>query len=179
MTPHDLMSLALVPIMLLVIWRRVRGQFGRQPVRRTRMTVRIAAFAAIGLLASLAGFADIRLLEGLASGIVAGGALGMVGLRLTRFERTEDGGDAYVPNPWIGAVLTLLLVGRLAWRFSLLGPWSAVPAAPPSGTHAAWQSPFTMVVLGLLVGYYVSYYAGLLVHHRRFERSLGSVPTAP
>jgi uncharacterized membrane protein (DUF106 family) len=33
------------------------------------------------------------------------------------------------------------------------------------------SSPLTMLVIGLLVGYYIVYYSGVLVHHRRFLRS--------
>ena len=33
------------------------------------------------------------------------------------------------------------------------------------------SSPLTMLVIGLLVGYYIAYYSGVLVHHRRFLRA--------
>ncbi len=37
----------------------------------------------------------------------------------------------------------------------------------PSYTY----SPLTMLVVGLLVGYYIVYFSGLLIHHRRFQQS--------
>jgi len=40
---------------------------------------------------------------------------------------------------------------------------------------AIGYSPLTMVMFGLLVGYYVAYFSGLLVHHRRFERAQAAV----
>ena len=161
----------MVPVMGLLVWRRVRSQFGRQPIRRGRMLVRIAIFALLGVLMALFGLRHPPLLEGLLGGAVVGIVLGMVGLRLTRFERRADGGDGYIPNPWIGAVLTALLVGRLAWRFVVVMPQMTAAEPGISGAPALGYSPLTMLVFGLLVGYYVAYFSGLLVHHRRFERA--------
>lgn len=170
MTPQMVMPLVMAPLMAFAVWRRVRGTFGRQPIRRKRMIARIAIFSVIAVLIGLGGFRDIRLLEGLLGGIVAGAALGLLGLQLTRFERGADGADVYIPNPWIGGALTVLLIGRIAWRFLVLMPAMghtvAASTAPQFG-----NSPLTLLVLGLMIGYYVSYYAGLLVHHRRFERA--------
>jgi uncharacterized membrane protein (DUF106 family) len=33
------------------------------------------------------------------------------------------------------------------------------------------SSPLTMLVIGLLVGYYIAYFSGLLIHHRRFQQA--------
>lgn len=78
----------------------------------------------------------------------------------------------------VGAVLTALLLGRLAWRFLVLWPQmqhaEALAASAPPGTSMQMgyqSSPLTMLVIGLLVGYYIVYYAGLLVHHRRYQQS--------
>jgi hypothetical protein len=177
--PAHLMSYAIiVPLMALMVWRRISRNFGRQPIRRKRMITRIAIFAVIGGLLMLAGLQDIRLAEGLLGGAAIGAALGFAGLRLTRFETDPVKGDCYVPNPWIGAVLTALLLGRLVWRFMVLAPQmqqaQALAANAPPGTDMAMSyqsSPLTMLVIGLLVGYYVVYFAGVLVHHRRYERS--------
>jgi hypothetical protein len=96
--------------------------------------------------------------------------LALLGLRLTRFERDASGGDAYYPNARIGGVLTLLLVGRLAWRLFVSMPQLQDQASAYHGP-AMGNSPLTFAVLGLTIGYYIAYYAGLLIHHRRFERA--------
>jgi hypothetical protein len=49
---------------------------------------------------------------------------------------------------------------------------AAAPMLAPT-TPQLGNSPLTLLVVGLMIGYYVSYYAGLLVHHRRFVRALG------
>ena len=174
MAPNLLVPALMSPLMAFMVWRRVRRQFGRQPVRRGAMLTRVAILLVLAGLLSLAGLRDPRLLGGLAGGLLGGVALGLLGLHLTRFERGADGRDLYLPNPWIGATITAVLVGRLAWRFMVLVPHAGgAGALAPSTTSQLGNSPLTLLVVGLMVGYYVSYYAGLLVHHRRFERSQG------
>ena len=172
MTPQPITLLVMVPLMALIIWRRVRGQFGWQPIQRKRMIARIAIFAVIGVLVALTGLHNLRLLEGLLGGALIGAALGLVGLRLTRFERAGDGRDGYIPNTWIGALLTALLIGRLAWRLLVVMPQMEQTQTAAHAAPAIGNSPLTLLMLGLLVGYYVAYFSGLLVHHRRFERVL-------
>lgn len=174
MAPNLLMPALLSPLLAFMVWRRVRRQFGRQPVRRGRMLARVATLGVVAALLALSGLRDARLLEGLAGGLLGGIALGLLGLRLTRFERGVDGSDTYLPSPWIGAAVTAMLVGRLAWRFLVLMPQAGSAGAMPApGAPNLASSPLTLLVVGLMVGYYVSYYAGLLVHHRRFARAAG------
>jgi hypothetical protein len=170
MPAHLTNYLIMLPLLAWIVWRRVSRQFGRQPIQRKRMIARIAIFAIVGALLSLAGFHDIRLLEGLVGGTLIGALIGMVGLRLTRFEVDPVKGDCYVPNPWVGALLTVLLLGRLLWRFMQMQQVSA--AAQAGGYPASYTySPLTMLVFGLLVGYYIVYFSGLLLHHRRFQQA--------
>lgn len=171
MTPNLAPVAIMVPVLGFAVWRRVRSQFGRQPIRRGRMVARIVMFAVVGALVALGGLYNPRLLEGLAVGVALGAVLGTLGLRLTRFERSPDGSDGYIPNPWIGGLLTALLVARLAWRFLVVMP-QMEHLPPGAGTPPAiGNSPLTLLVLGLLVGYYITYFSGLLIHHRRFERA--------
>ncbi|HEY8328475.1 MAG TPA: DUF1453 domain-containing protein [Rhodanobacter sp.] len=173
MPAHLTQYLVMLPLLAWIVWRRVSRQFGRQPIRRKRMIFRIVVFAIIGGLLALGGFHRVALAEGLVGGVLLGGALGLLGLRLTRFEVDPAKGDCYVPNPWIGALLTVLLLGRLAWRMLVAWPQmqqaSAPPDAMPPMGYAA--SPLTMLVIGLLVGYYIVYFSGLLIHHRRFQQT--------
>lgn len=169
MNPNMIYAL-MIPLMAFAIWRRVRGSFGRQPIRRQRMIGRIVFLAIVMGLIGLGGLHNTRLLEGLLGGALAGAALGAVGIKLTRFERDAAGNDLYIPNAWIGGLLTVLLVGRLAWRFLVTMPQLQDPAMAHSAP-AMGNSPLTLAIFGLTIGYYISYFAGLLVHHRRFERA--------
>lgn len=173
MAPHFSMPLVLIPVIVFAVWRRVRRQFGPQPIRRKRMIARIVIFAIIAGLISVAAMHDVRLLGGLVGGLIVGGVLGLIGLHLSRFEVHPVKGDCYVPNPYIGAIVTALLLGRLVWRFAMLSPQMQDPtgATPPIHGPDIGQSPLTMLTFGLVVGYYVCYYAGLLIHHQRILRS--------
>lgn len=167
MSPQ-LVPVIMAPLMALAVYRRVRGSFGAQPIRRKRMIARIVILSVVGCLVGLAGIYNIQMLVGLLGGAALGAALGLVGLRLTSFSRNAQGEDIYLPNPWIGGALTVLLIGRLAWRFLYVLPQmgdAAMAHAPPMG-----NSQLTFLVLGLTVGYYIAYCAGLLIHHRRFQR---------
>jgi hypothetical protein len=178
MAPHLNTLLVMIPLLALAVWRRVRTQFGLQPIRRNRMTLRIVVFAVIGSLIAVASWHDLRLLGGLGGGVAAGVALGLLGLRLTRFQVDSVKGDCYVPNPYIGTLVTVLFLGRLLYRFVMLSPQmqDATGATPPIHGPDMGQSPLTMAIFGLLVGYYICYFAGLLIHHQRLLRSRPEQP---
>lgn len=179
MPAHLSSYLIMLPILALIVWRRVSRSFGQQPIRRKRMIARIVMFSILGAVLALSGFHHLALAEGLFGGVLIGGAIGLLGLQLTRFEVDPVKGDCYVPNPWIGALLTVLLLGRLAWRLMVVWPQiqhaSALAAVQGTGTQMQPMgyaySPLTMLVIGLLVGYYIVYYSGVLVHHRRFVQA--------
>ena len=184
MPAHLTSYLIMLPIVALLVWRRVSRQFGRQRIRRTRMIVRIAIFSVLGGVLALSGLHRVVLAEGLFAGVLIGAALGLLGLRLTRFEVDPRKGDCYVPNPWIGGLLTVLLLGRLAWRLLVVWPQMQHAAAAAQAGTAAMQplshasSPLTMLVIGLLVGYYIYYYSGVLLHHQRFVQAHPGVTEA-
>jgi hypothetical protein len=179
MSPHLLTYAIMLPLLALLVWRRVRRQFGLQPIRRRRMITRVLLFAVVCALLALSGFHDAQLVAGLLGGMLLGGGLGLVGIRLTRFEIDPKRGDCYVPNPWLGALLTALLLGRLAWRLLVLWPQLQrglqLPDAPSGGfgvTPIGYaSSTLTMLVIGLLVGYYIVYFSGLLFHHWRLQQA--------
>ena len=181
---HMTNYLLVLPLLAWIVWRRVSRQFGRQPIRRKRMIFRIAVFSLLGCMLALSGLHRIALVEGLLGGVLIGAALGLLGLRLTRFEVDPVKGDCYVPNPWIGALLTVLLLGRLAWRFLVAWPQMQHAAAVaqtggyPMQPMGYASSPLTMLVVGLLIGYYIAYFSGLLIHHRHFQQSHPDSATA-
>ena len=177
MPAHLNQYLIVLPLLAFIVWRRVSRTFGAQRIRRKRMIARIVIFAIIGGVLALSGFHHLALAEGLFAGVLVGGAIGLVGLQRTRFEVDPVKGDCYVPNPWIGALLTVLLLGRLAWRLMVVWPQLQHAQVAAHGAGMQMQpmgyasSPLTMLMIGLLVGYYILYYSGVLVHHRRFVQA--------
>jgi hypothetical protein len=128
------------------------------------MWTRVGFLSVVTLLVASQGLIDPRLAAGLGAGLAGGVALGLLAFKLTRFE-IDGQNDCYFPNPWIGMGLTALFIGRLLYRLMVLYPQMSHGAG---GGFANYQrSPLTMAILGLLLGYYIAYYAGLLIHHRR------------
>ena len=163
MTPIVLVPIVVAPLIVWRLYARTRRQFGRQPIQPKRMWTRVAILSVVTLLVATQGLIDPRLAAGLGAGLVGGVALGALALKLTRFE-IDGSSDCYFPNPWIGLALSALFIGRLLYRLMVLYP----QMSHATGGYAPYQrSPLTMAILGLLLGYYIAYYAGLLIHHRR------------
>jgi len=164
MNPNIIAPIVVAPLIVWRLYARTRRSFGRQPIQPKRMWTRVGFLSVVTLLVAAQGLIDPRLAAGLGAGLVGGIALGLLAFKLTRFE-IDGQNDCYFPNPWIGMALTALFLGRLLYRFMVLYPQMSHGAA---GGYAAYRrSPLTMAILGLLLGYYIAYYAGLLLHHRR------------
>lgn len=140
---------------MLMIYRRVRRNFGVQPWRPVRSGIRLGILALVAVLLCVAGAAMPQLALGLGIGAVLGAMLGLLALKHTHVA-WRDGRRAYTPNPWIGGALTVLLLGRMAWRYTHEG-------------FAAAQAPsaLTMGMAAVLIGYSLVYTIGLMVQMRR------------
>jgi hypothetical protein len=163
MSPNLVAPIVIAPLIAWRLYARSRRHFGRQPIQPGRMWTRVGILSAITLLVATGGFVDPRLAAGLGAGLAGGVALALLALKLTRFE-IDGRADCYYPNPWIGLALTALFIGRVLYRFLVLWPELSLHSA---GSFEPWQhSPLTLVTLGLMLGYYIAYYGGLLIHHR-------------
>lgn len=154
-----------IPILLFgfIAWnmyRRVRRNIGRQPLHPRRTIKSIVILFLVGLLIVGTSFQNTNLLLGFGGGLLLGALLGFVGLRLTKFETTNEG-HFYKPNAHIGVALSILLIGRMAYRFWMIRDISIAQNSPPP-----MQSPLTFFIVGLTVGYYLVYQTGLFIHSR-------------
>lgn len=140
-------------------YRRIRRYFGRQPWQPRRTGVRLGFLVVVAVLLTwlAAHLPGVRV--GMALGAVAGAALGAFALHHTRIE-LQDGARWYTPNPWIGAALSVLLLGRLAWR------WASGAFAGGSAQTLQNASPLTMSIAAALIAYGLVYAAGLFVRMR-------------
>jgi hypothetical protein len=148
---------------LIIAWsifRRVRRNIGRQKLRPRRITISIVILSVISIVLFSLSLPHPPLLLGIGGGLLLGALLGFVGLRLTRFETTDEA-HFYTPNTQIGVALSLLFIGRMAYRFWAVRHVVAAPNSPPP-----FQSPLTFFIFGLIAGYYIVYYIGLFVHTR-------------
>jgi hypothetical protein len=161
-------------VLFLVGWRvvsRVRRNIGRQPLRPKRMILRIVIYAVVTLLLAVVSLVLVpraSVFAGLLGGVVLGAGLGLYGLHLTLFETTAEG-RFYTPNPYMGVGLSMLLVARLAYRFIAISGVAQQPQMQPQ----LMQSALTYFIFGLLAGYYMAYFAGVLA------RSNEKRPPAP
>jgi hypothetical protein len=162
LNPNSIVPVVVVSLLAFRMYGRVRRNIGRQPMQPKRMIAFIIIFAAVTCLLSVISFLYPHLFLGLGGGLALGALLALVGLRLTRFEATPEG-HFYTPNPYIGVALSILFVGRIVYRLFVISTVSDSPQPPPS----LMQSPLSFLVFGLLAGYYVAYYVGLLLRSRK------------
>jgi len=60
-----------------------------------------------------------------------------------------------------------LLLSRIAYRFLVVYPAAHAAAQADRNPFAAYQkSPLTLAILGVVIGYYLLYYAGVLNRSR-------------
>lgn len=159
-TPQTYVMLAFIPLILWRLYSRVRKLVGRQKSVAWRQTVTVCVFPVILILLAVTSAAQPYALMALASGIAIGVVLGIVGHRTTKFEQTEEG-MFYTPNAHLGIALSLLLAGRIAYRFIEVGMMGSGTGAPPPTT-----TPFTLGLIGMVAGYYVTYAIGLIAWRR-------------
>ena len=157
----------------LALYRRLRRTFGRQPLLPKRMMVRVAIFLLLAAALALSPrHVTLQDLGGLALGV----ALALWGASRTRFE-TENGRRYYIPHTYTGIAVTLLFVGRLIYRFTQTSTLAAAGgSAPAAGPQAAMQSPLTLAIFFVLIGYYVCYYSWVLWKSRHITAADLEVP---
>jgi hypothetical protein len=160
MTSSTLIFGALLALVAWRMYKRIRRNIGRQPLRPRRALTSIVIFGVFSMVIVYLSLHQSRLLLGIGGGLPLGVLLGLIGLRLTRFETTAEG-HFYIPNTPIGVALSLLLVGRLAYRFMVIRDAALAPNHPPP-----MQSPLTFFIFGLMAGYYIVYQTGLFIHSR-------------
>ena len=116
-TSHALLYAAIAILICWRLFRRVRRLIGRQPVRTRSLTVTAVLFVLLIVVLASTSMRSVALIGALAAGAAVGLGLGLLGLKLTRFEKTEAG-CFYVPNTILGVAVSLLFIGRLIYRFA-------------------------------------------------------------
>jgi hypothetical protein len=152
------------------IYRRLRRNFGAQRLQPTRMRVRMGILIILGcVLGALAPRTVEHALAAIA-GTALGVALALWGASRTRF-LARDGVNHYVPHTYTGIAVSLLLLGRIAYRivqvYSAGGP--AAAAGGDAGAGPMVRSPLTLGTFFVLIGYYVCYYSLVLRKSKHLE----------
>jgi hypothetical protein len=138
---------------------RIKRMIGRQQSRPWRHRATAIIFPIATVVSAVAIWPHPMALAGLAGGLAIGCALAVVGLRLTRYENTPQG-FFYAPNAHIGIALSLLFFARLVYRLYQAYDATSLPA--PAGPEDFGRSPVTLLIFGMLAGYYTTYAIGIL-----------------
>ena len=93
------------------------------------------------------------------AGITGGGVLGLLGLKLTRWEPTARTLH-YTPHRTLVLIITLVVAARILYGF-----WRAAQAWNQAGSGVSWLLaaglPGSVAVGGIVLGYYLVYWAGV------------------
>jgi hypothetical protein len=155
-------------LLVFLIYRRFRRNFGQQPLRPVRMGVRILLLLVVGCLLLPSALHSAAYLYAVLGGFAAGIALGVWGAARTRFVRAANQ-LFYVPHTYTGMAVSFLFLGRLIYR--LVQAYGNMHAAHPAGPDSSnqtfapasmLQNPPTLGLFFVLMGYYVCYYSIVL-----------------
>jgi hypothetical protein len=170
-------------LVLLIIYRRFRRNFGRQPLRPKSMTVRMAILATLGIVLAPAALRSLDGALAIGAGLAVGLGLGLWAAKHTRFERHQDQLH-YIPHTYTGMVVSALFLGRLIYRFALPHEGYS-PMAPVTGNSGAaalgsvYQNPLTLAIFFVLIAYYLYYYSYVLWESSHLKSAdLEAPPTA-
>jgi hypothetical protein len=176
--------LLLAAVVVWSVYLRLRRSFGKQRLRPVQLGFRIGLFLLIGCLLLPSVMHQTAYLESLAVGLIGGIALALWGASRTRYLR-EQGQLFFVPHTYTGLAVSLLFLGRLVYRFVQVYAATGAAAAlagPPNPAFAAASivnSPLTVALLYILVGYYVCYYGVVLWKSKHLTAEELAVEPAP
>jgi cytochrome b561 len=162
----SLVVVALIPFIVWRLYSRFRRLVGRQTSRLWRHWTAAIFYSVLLLLLGVSTMVHPYSLAALAAGIAVGISLAIFGLKLTRFEATPQG-FFYTPHAHIGIGLSLLLMLRVGYRFYEV---SQMSAGPPPGMQDFARNPLTLVIIGMVASYYITYAIGLLRWRARTMR---------
>lgn len=152
-------------LVLFIIYRRFRRNFGRQELRPKRMIVRMTIFAIVGILLAPAALRSMDGTLAIGAGLALGLGLGVWAGKRTRFERHQDHLH-YIPHTYTGMVVSALFLGRLIYRFVIPlegdSPMDAAAHGSAAALGSIYRNPLTLGIVFVLIAYYLYYYSYVL-----------------
>jgi hypothetical protein len=144
-----------------IAYMRIRRVVGRQLIRPRIIRVYLFWGSLFTLFVIRLSLRDETIALALGGGLLLGALLGRFGSSLTKFEQTEEG-HFYIPDTRLGVALSALLIGRVVYRI-----WTLRQTVANPGNGQLLRSPLTLFLFGLLAGYYIVYYIGLVIYTRQ------------
>jgi hypothetical protein len=166
-----LLPIVVLAFMPVILVQRYRIGTSRRLARPWAASLTLGAMVfSVGFFLAGAGLTTLWAPGSLARaalGVLAGLALGAVGLWLTRWEPSARALH-YTPNRWLVLVVTLLVSARVV--YGLWRSWSAVGAGlGGSSAVEAFGVPDSMAAAGVVLGYYLAFSAGVRWRIRRWQ----------
>lgn len=168
-----ILAILLMPLTLV---QRYRVGTARRPARGWVAAINLVGIA-ISVVLFLTGSAVTNLWVPDAftyalMGVVGGGILGLLGLALTSWEPSPQALH-YTPNRWLVLGITLVVTARLLYGF--WRSWHAWQAGLHGGTWLAKTGVAgSLAAGGVVLGYYLVYWAGVRRRVKRHRRTSGS-----
>jgi hypothetical protein len=160
MIPTPVVAAVLAPLVLWRLYSRFKRLTTRQRSRTWRHRTTLVFFPLLVVLLALGALAAPVALAALAAGIALGVPLAMLATKKTVFEQVGDE-FYFTPHAPIGIAVAMLFMGRMAyraWEFYAQGSFVQ---------HDLVRSPLTLLIFGVLAGYYMTYAVGLLRWRKR------------
>jgi hypothetical protein len=166
----SLTTLALIVLAPILVWRiysRLKTQMARQRSIMSRHYTGVLVFGAMVVVPASEAVSRPLSIGALLAGTALGIALGVYGLRKTRFEETGEG-YFFTHKERLGMAVAMVLVARVLYIGVdiYINQGSGVPA--PRFT----ESPLTMWCVGLVGAYFCTYSVGLLRWRRRLDKAI-------
>ncbi|MET0857290.1 MAG: hypothetical protein ABWY27_11115 [Telluria sp.] len=165
----NLATLALLVLTPFLVWRvytRLKTMMARQRSIVSRHWTGVGVFTAMVLVPLSELVTSPAMLGWLVLGAAAGIGYGIWGLRLTRFEDTDQG-YYFTPNARLGILIAMLFTGRILY----LGFEMYVNQGSNLPTPRFTDSPLTMLTVGLTGGYFATISAGLLRWRMKLKKA--------
>lgn len=159
--PTPVLAAVLAPLVLWRVVSRIKRLTTRQRSKTWRHRTTLVFFPLLLVILTVVSIKTNPIaLAGMAAGLPVGAILGRIAIGKTRFEQV--GTDFFfTPHAQIGLVVAMLFMGRMAWRAYELYTLGSFEH------HEFVSSPLTLVIFGVLAGYYMSFAFGLLSWRKR------------
>ena len=173
MESMNLTTLALLVLTPFLVWRvysRLKAMMVRQRSIVSRHWTGLGVFAAMVLVPASELVKLPMSLAWLLIGTAAGIAYGVWGLRLTRFENTDEG-VYFTPNARLGILIAMLFTARILYiGFEMYAnQGSNVP------TPRFTDSVITLLAVGVTGGYFATFSAGLLRWRGKLKKAASTL----
>ena len=163
-----ILMLAIIVLVPFSIIQRYRVGTSRQLARGWLATINLAGIALSTALfltgAVVTNFWVPGALTYTVLGLAAGGALGLLGLALTRWE-TSPGSLHFTPNRLLVLSITLVVAGRILYGF--WRGWRTWGTTGDASWFAAAGVAGSLAAGAVVLGYYLVYWAGVTGRLRR------------